>query len=522
MTRRALVLLAVAVWLGAMAWLVRREYLTPATDIMLDAGLVIPPGATFFTVSLGDRQVGTASMTTDTLPDGIRVVTRFDLDLPGPDGSHHLVTTTEAVYGRSLHLRTFTRRVAGSVPPAVIAGTVAGDSLLTMRVGAPEAPPNQVIRQRLTGPVILPSAVPLRAALEGKLRTGQEIASEVVDPATLSLRTAVGRVVADSVLVVPDSADLDTAGGLWRAATWDTVPVVRIDRSHLGLPVVTWIDPSGYLVRATTPLGFTLTRTAFELASENYRRAGRDSALAPDDTWPAADLTRAPSGQRRIDRMTTVLDGGPAAGDGAAWEALAVTTPWQALRGDTIHTSVKPEFDTVPVLVMDYRLPYPDRDAWDLLEDGAYDGADPRVAAQAHRIITGEDRVMAAADRLARWVAEEIELAPAAEPAGAWRVLQQKRGDASGKTALFVALCRAAGIPARPVAGFVYRAGRFHYHVWAEVWLTEWVGADPALRQSFADASHIRLVTGAVAYTGSLPALIGRLRPRLVEFELAP
>ena len=225
-----------------------------------------------------------------------------------------------------------------------------------------------------------------------------------------------------------------------------------------------------------------------------------------------------PANRRVVNRMTTLLDGGPPAGDSLAWASLDLDTPWQRSVADTVFTSIRSEFGEA--LVVDYRIPYPDDDAWRQLDAGAYDGEDPRVGAQARRIIDGERRVLGAVDKLVRWVHGNIALVPATEPASARYVLDQQAGDASGKAAVFVALSRSVGIPARPVAGFVYHDGRFHYSAWAEVWLTKWAPVDPTL--GLADGSHIRLTVGNLALLGSLPELIGRLRPRMISIEEAP
>ncbi len=518
MNRRRFTLVAVALWLGSMGWLVRREYLLPDTEAMLDAGLSIPPGATFFSVSLGGRQIGTASITLDTLVDGVRVVTRYDLDIPFAEGPTHMVSATNAIYTRDLRLQRFARRSSGDFSPWVLEGVVDGDSLLTLRMGAPEAAPDQTIRQTTGGQLALPSAVPLRVALTGKLRVGSTIETRVIDPATLALRTESGSIVADSIFVVPDSADLDPTTQRWVPATYDTVTAYRFDQTVFGLPLETWVDQTGYVIYATTPLGFTLERSAFELVSENYRRAGRRTEGAAARS-PSRGVTTVPASRRLVTGMTTVLDGGPPGRDSLAWAALGLDTPWQRNVADTVFTASRSKFGET-TLIVDYRIPYTGDDVWPQLNDGAFDGEDPRIGAQARRIIDGERRVIAAVHKLVDWVHEEIALVPATEPASAWWILDQQAGDASGKAALLVALGRSVGIPMRPVAGFIYQDGRFHYSAWAEVWLTEWAPVDPTL--GTADGSHIRLTVGSLATPGNLPGLIGRLRPRMINIEEAP
>jgi len=77
---------------------------------------------------------------------------------------------------------------------------------------------------------------------------------------------------------------------------------------------------------------------------------------------------------------------------------------------------------------------------------------------------------------------------------------------------LFVALARAAGLPARPVAGLLYLDGRYYYHAWPEVYLGDWVAVDPTFDQFPADAAHLRLAVGSLARQIELARLIGTLK----------
>lgn len=67
---------------------------------------------------------------------------------------------------------------------------------------------------------------------------------------------------------------------------------------------------------------------------------------------------------------------------------------------------------------------------------------------------------------------------------GAVEALKRGRGDCSDFSDVFIALCRAAGIPARSVQGYLLtppRPGDTQRHDWAEVWLRGqgWVHVDP-------------------------------------------
>jgi transglutaminase-like putative cysteine protease len=105
---------------------------------------------------------------------------------------------------------------------------------------------------------------------------------------------------------------------------------------------------------------------------------------------------------------------------------------------------------------------------------------------------------------------------------GVEETLRRRRGDSSDRAALFVALARSIGIPARPVAGLLVAGGRFRYRAWAEVWLGGWVPVDPTLGQFPADPGHVRLLTHATARPAAIVSLLGAIRPTLLPTAPAP
>jgi len=88
----------------------------------------------------------------------------------------------------------------------------------------------------------------------------------------------------------------------------------------------------------------------------------------------------------------------------------------------------------------------------------------------------------------------------------AYQAARSKRGDCGALSSLFVALCRAAGIPARTVNGFA--AGSNNWHIWAEFHVggAGWVPVDPAYAEG-------KLASGAdlPIYFGVIPELNERV-----------
>ena len=107
-------------------------------------------------------------------------------------------------------------------------------------------------------------------------------------------------------------------------------------------------------------------------------------------------------------------------------------------------------------------------------------------------------------------------------------VLRTKIGDCNEHTALYVAMARALGIPARISVGLVYVRGAFYYHAWPEVYLPEgqdrglWLPVDPTFNQFPADGMHLRLARGGLEKQAAILPLIGQVQLTVLDVEFAP
>ena len=83
----------------------------------------------------------------------------------------------------------------------------------------------------------------------------------------------------------------------------------------------------------------------------------------------------------------------------------------------------------------------------------------------------GVDRRAPRAERLTRYVNALLDKKPTVSLPSAREVLRTKVGDCNEHTALYVAMARAIGIPARIAVGLVFVHGAFYYHAWPEVYI---------------------------------------------------
>jgi transglutaminase superfamily protein len=506
MTRRAWAVAIFGAWALSLGWLVKREYFRSTGAKLAEAALSVPPGAQFYRLDVGGQQVGFASSTIDTLTDSIRVEDVLVLDVPSLGKLHRTTARSTAIVNPTLRLRRVDASFDGDGGQFVAQGEVINDTLL--RITLVSGGDTQTSRVRLARPVVLPSLLPLRLAFGGELKPGNTYAVRQFDPQLLAERDVQVRVAAETTLVVADSADYDSTAMAWVAVRYDTVRAFRIEETSGGLTFTAWIDAQGRVVRVQTPMGFSMERSAFEIAYENFRRRDTARVARGSAAPPAGGIVAATALAARVPLDAATPEVLRVRLGGVTLGGLDLAGGRQAIAGDTLVVRRESGAD----LDAHYLLPAGDPSLARFLEaEPLIQSYNPRIGAQARQIVGRERNARAIAERLTHWVAEHIRKDATVAYPSAVQVLEQRAGDCNEHTVLFVALARTAGLPARTVAGVVYAEGRFYYHAWAEVYLGTWVAVDPTFDQFPADAAHLRLSIGGLARQVELTRLIGKL-----------
>lgn len=505
MTRRNAAGLVVLAWVLSLGWLAWREY---GGGRPLAAGSLpwlVPPGSSFMAVMMGGGQVGVSSVVVDTGEAGLRVAEQMRIDpVPHIGAPSRQLTKIEARLTRDFRLRSWNASVTERLTVWTSSASVDGDSLLVIASGVGAL--TDTARLRLPGPVTTSGAIGLRLAARKSVHLGDTLQLRILDPSDFSIRLHLFRVAAESTFVVPDSVAADTVRQRWYAVHWDTVRTWRLDENDGGLPIQRWIDPDGFPVRIATPLGVTLQRSAYELLAINYRI---DRAAAPKDSGPDSIPARlsVPPGLHR-DSATRSLLAMSGEWTGAVPLPPVLRGPGQQRAADTIAVMAG-VLDTSPVS--------PRELAAALAEEPLVPAREPAMLRQAATILGGERDPARASGLLVRWIAREIRpgtdddvrLAPPAA------TVASRTGDRWARVLLFVTLARAAGIPARPVSGFLLTPHGFAFHAWAEVRTPAgWLAVDPGLGQPVADAGRLRLVADRLGREADLVWRVGALRPR--------
>jgi hypothetical protein len=506
--RRGLIGIGVlALWLAGLGLLLQRELFRPHTEALAEAGLRVTPSATFFAVLQKGAQIGFASSTIDTTDGGISVVDYLVADLPVGGRLHRASARTTVHLTRALRVSTFKVNVDADLSPINASGTVLGDTLLQLVVEGQKGQKPDTQRIHLGGPVLLPTLVPLAIALGERPKKGATYTLPIFDPLTMTAHDVRVSVDAESVFVLNDSSVFDAAAARWRGVLPDTVRAWRLaNDGPTASRFAGWVDEQGRLVRVDQLLGMTIERRPYEVAFENWKAeklARGTEVTAGEDIYETSAIAANKTLKTNLRELVVRLSG-VELGD------FNVKGYRQHLRGDTLTiTREEPA-----ALKAAYALPngaHASVMSVFLGPEPLLETTSPEIVALALRLRGDRTDPAVVAERINSWVYDSLRKEITIGVPSALGTLRARRGDCNEHAQLYVALARAAGIPARVAAGLTYLDGKFYYHAWPEVWLERWVAVDPTFGQFPADAAHLRFTVGGLGHQAELLRLMGAL-----------
>jgi hypothetical protein len=489
----------IAAWLIGLAVLIRQEYYRPQLERLAEAGIRVSPGAVFYGVMQGDHQVGFASSTIDTARASITVSDYFAADLPAGGKTHRATARINATLSRALRMTHFDLSLATEGAPLKATGDLLSDSVLVLVTAYGTAKPDTQ-RIALTGPILLPTMIPIAVALSETPKVGKHYVLPIFDPSSMSAKDIGVDVRGESTFVVNDSSALDRSTGMWHGVQPDSLHAWRVVAATGG-GFSGWVDEQGHIVE-TSLLGFDLKRLPYEVAFDNWRTEAAKASVSE-----GRDIleTTAIAANKRLDTRVKTLEVRLTNVDLAGFD---LDGAGQRLNGDTLTVVEQGE----RALVAGYVYPQGLRiDRANTRPEPLIQSTAPAIRKLVGRILAGERNPTAEARIINRWVHDSISARVTFGVPSALQVLESRTGDCNEHTQLFVAMARAAGIPTRIAAGLAYVDGKFYYHAWPEVLLGDWVPVDPTFGQFPADASHLRFVIGGLTRQTELLRLMGNL-----------
>ena len=356
----------------------------------------------------------------------------------------------------------------------------------------------------LKDPPVLANNLAKRLLAMG-LTEGARHQVQVFDPATLSNGPATIEIGKREVVRVLDRP----------------VPAFKMNMTFSGITTTSWVTEVGDVVKEESAMGMVVVREtreramAMAVSSEVKTDMIESAAIQPDSKRNIDDpgaLQRL-----RLEFSGAALPGNPDELNGAG----------QTVTGNIVETLNSNTQKSGPA---------PADVAAALLPEVFIESDAPEIIAETRKAlerIGPEANARRKAEVLVRYVNAALEKKPTMSLPSAVEVLRTRVGDCNEHSALYVAMARAAKIPARVAIGLVNLRGAFYYHAWPEVFVPDakaaadsktgaWIPVDPTLNQFPADVTHIRLVRGGFERQAAILPLLGNVKIRILEMEDAP
>ncbi|MBI4516510.1 MAG: transglutaminase domain-containing protein [Deltaproteobacteria bacterium] len=474
---RTIRLSIVAVWLVLLGLLLRERWsTTPAPPVAVTPAAIVPADE-WLNVYHQEHKIGYVHHRSAPAEGGGFVVEEHSLlrlvVMDTPQTVRTIVSgRTDADYA----LQQFSFELSSGVGTLNVRGTVTGDALdLTLATGAEHS----TQRLALSAPVYLPATLRNFVAA-GELRAGRTLQVSVFDPS--AMKNAPVQVTVEQREPVPNGSPGQVA--------W------RVREEFRGIQTTAWIDDAGTVLREQGPMGLVLVRTDARDALHGSWSSDTALDLVRTVAIPVVGTIDTPRELRELRLRLRGIDLDQVPSDARQQRGGEI---WTIRREDLAAAASY----TLPDVASEHRA--------ELAATALLQVEHPRVQSAAAEALAGEHDALAAVHRLLAWIAGYMKQAPTASIPNALQVLADRQGDCNEHAVLFAALARAAGLPARVVAGVVYLDGAFYYHAWNEVWLGHWVSVDPVFNQFPADPTHLKFVQGGPEEEFAILQVIGRV-----------
>jgi hypothetical protein len=265
-TRAGLAVIVVALWLGGLAMMHRRNANVSEAQQLAQVALRLQPQTYYYTIERDGQQVGAASSALDTTANTLVSEEYFVGDYPVGKSIERTSARWQTKLTRGFRFMDLTIDIARPSRSFSIQASPQEDTLLYI-AGTKKKGGRPPAHYTFLPPLFTPSLAPVTFMLGGPHTIGRKQQMSVFDPTTRLVIRPELEIRAESLFTVVDSAAPDASGN-WSAAHSDTVRAWRIEGAPHGL--IAWVDAEGRIVTAQAG-DLSATRTAFEIAFKNAK-----------------------------------------------------------------------------------------------------------------------------------------------------------------------------------------------------------------------------------------------------------
>jgi hypothetical protein len=397
-----------------------------------------------------------------------------------------IYTITQANVDNKFILKDFTFKMNSGIISYNISGRVQGDRLFVKTGKGKDQNTREIL---LSEPPVI-SAGMEHLFKTRKMYVGETITVPFFDPSTMIQKEAVFRIAAKEIIKI------NRIG----------YNAFRLETEIFGSSMTLWVDESGVVLKEQGFIGLVMIKSSAANASRDIESGGDDFY-----EMAAVPVNRDIPDPQELAFLKLKLS----LKDGAALSQIPGKTDRQGI-DNGIMTIRKEKMPSRLSRDINYGL---DNSLESFLRPEFNIESDaPEIIEKVQAVAGDQKDHLAKAEKLLKWVYDNIEKRPVVSVPSALEVLRTKVGDCNEHATLLTALLRASGIPARLSVGLVYNRGRFYYHAWTEAYFGRWISMDATMNQMPADISHICLVYGNLDKQVEIMGLIGRLKLEVLDF----
>jgi hypothetical protein len=498
--RNLLVIATITLWAATMGWLILSEaypgLLSSAGTgyrAFFSRGVMVMDQ--WMKISFQGKQIGYSNTSVDVNESNAvrlyQINNRTILQMNVMGSNQRIAVTARATVDAMYHLQTFSFVLSSTGYSIAVEGARLRDNLFDCKVKGQ----NTLRRQKITIPDDAILYSPMTEVSLKSLPPGRHITLRMFNPMTLSSQNVTIRSLRRESL---HHAQTD-------------IEATVLSASLEGMETLSWVDSDGKLLRQETLFGWVMEAcTADEALSLGKSAIPGDmlTSLAVPVTGPADRLASAHS-------ALLTLTGAPLQTAGLETQRQSILSATGdvtrlLVRADTLPTTGLPP-GNLPAEVKPF-----------LAASAFIQSDDRRMLDRAHAITGTWTNSLTASLALYDWIYKNVEKIPTVSLPSALDVLLRPQGDCNEHTYLFVALARAAGIPAKIRVGLTLHNGMFYYHAWPSVYVGRWLDMDPTLNHPAAPVTHIALLEGELAEQMKLMGVVGRLKVEITDINPEP
>lgn len=280
--------------------------------------------------------------------------------------------------------------------------------------------------------------------------------------------------------------------------------VVLTNSTPMG-DMTVWQDTTGEVIQCKAMMGITMVKQSRDQAMQDVGGGSASDFAVLTSVKPSKPIA-SPRSTKKLELIIQGLDSSHVVASDGFQTVTHLEDKSEALKFSIVSKAFDP--------AKSVRLPILDSHYADCLASTAYIDSDlAAIKDQSKAIVGGETNAYRACAKIRAWIYGNLSTrADIGITRCASDVLKSKVGVCRDYAILFVALARAAGIPAKVASGLLYTEGAFYYHAWAECYVGDWIPFDATMPTDFVDATHVKFAEGDATTMFGLSKVIGNLK----------